>query len=206
MEKKSINYSMLFFVTVIVVGLIVLLMLSLKLIKKNDGIKGGTTTTKTTEKVSKNKGVYKSLVSPALIGETVIATFNDDKNNLDNDVDITGIRFIEGDEANMYANEDLKEGFKWEGFEYTVTFNELDYLNEVIDPKMNVEIYNDTGSNYITYNGHNNIIKVNVINDYKFIKNNESANVKVFYQIPDIKEYNICFGYRDKKLSCFIKS
>lgn len=201
--NKKINYTNLFFVTIIVIGIIVLFILSLKLIKDNEIEKKTTTTTTTimTTKKTDNKGVVKNYTSPASIGETVLATFKDDYN-----VDITGIRFIDSEEASSYTNDPLKEGFIWEGLEYDVTFNDLDYLTEPIAPLLNIEIYNDTGSNFITFNGHNNYIKVLTIDGYNKIKNKETTRMKVIYQVPETKTHMVCFGDYYKKISCFMKS
>lgn len=197
--NKKINYANLFFIAVIVFGLISIFILSLKLIKKDEEKVTTTTTKTTTTKVkTNNKGMFRTYASPASVGETVLASFNDEY-----DVDITGVRFIDNDEASTLLTDPLKEGFKYEGFVYDVTFNDLDYLTEPIAPLLNVEIYNDTGSNFITFNGHNHVIKIVTLNDYKMIKNSETSRVTIVYQVPIDKYHIVCLGIREKKLSCF---
>ena len=125
--NKKINYANLFFITVIVVGSIVFFMLCLQLINKNKNKHEEmiTTTKSIFKEPSKNVGIYKSFYNPAHVGETVIATFYDEKNNKYTDVDITGIRYLSDEEVKEYADSTLKEGFSWYGFEYKIKFNDL---------------------------------------------------------------------------------
>ncbi len=205
--NKKINYANLFFITVIIVGTIIFFILCLQLITKNKNKSSDiTTTTKSiTREVSKNVGLYKSFYNSAHVGETVIATFYDEKNNKYTDVDITGIRYLSDEEIKENIDTDLKEGFSWYGFEYKIKFNDLNYLDEPINPVIRTAIYNDIGYNLLTYNGHNYIPEVKMIYDNHLIKNGESANIKIIYQYPATKDHEICFGYDDKKLSCFSK-
>ena len=205
--NKKINYTNLFFVTVIILGSIIFFILSLQLITKNKDTVGEkkTTTRIINNDESKNNGLYKSFYNSAHVGETVLATFFDEKNNKYTDVDITGIRYLTNEEVNEYVNEDLKDGFTWFGFEYKIKFNDLTYLNDPINPIIRTAIYNDIGYNLLTYNGHNYIPEVKTIYDNHLIKNGESTNIKIIYQYPETKEHEICFGYDDKKLSCFSK-
>ena len=205
--NKKINYANLFFITVIVVGSIVFFMLCLQLINKNKNKHEEmiTTTKSIFKEPSKNAGIYKSFYNPAHVGETVIATFYDEKNNKYTDVDITGISYLSDEEAKEYADSTLKEGFSWYGFEYKIKFNDLNYLNESINPVIKTAIYNEIGYNLLTFNGHNYVPEVKVIYDNHLIKNGESASIKIIYQYPTTKDHEICFGYDDKKLSCFSK-
>ena len=205
--NKKINYANLFFITVIVVGSIVFFMLCLQLINKNKNKHEEmiTTTKSIFKEPSKNVGIYKSFYNPAHIGETVIATFYDEKNNKYTDVDITGIRYLSDEEVKEYADSTLTEGFSWYGFEYKIKFNDLNYLNESINPVIKTAIYNEIGYNLLTFNGHNYVPEVKVIYDNHLIKNGESASIKIIYQYPTTKDHEICFGYDDKKLSCFSK-
>ena len=205
--NKKINYANLFFITVIVVGSIVFFMLCLQLINKNKNKhEEMITTTKSIFKgPSKNVGIYKSFYNPAHVGETVIATFYDENNNKYTDVDITGISYLTDEEVKEHADSTLKEGFSWYGFEYKIKFNDLNYLNESINPVIKTAIYNEIGYNLLTFNGHNYIPEVKVIYDNHLIKNGESASIKIIYQYPTTKDHEICFGYDDKKLSCFSK-
>lgn len=205
--NNRINYANLFFITVIVVGSIVFFILCLQLITKNKNKDEDiTTTTKAiTKETSKNVGLYKSFYNSAHVGETVIATFYDETNDKYTDVDITGIRYLSNDEIKEYIDVPLKDGFSWYGFEYKIKFNDLNYLTEAINPVIRTAIYNDIGYNLLTYNGHNYIPEVKTIYDNHLIKNDESANIKIIYQYPSTKDHEICFGYDDKKLSCFSK-
>lgn len=205
--NKKINYANLFFITVIVVGSIVFFMLCLQLINKNKNKHEEmiTTTKSIFKEPSNNVGIYKSFYNPAHVGETVIATFYDEKNNKYTDVDITGIRYLSDEEVKEYADSTLKEGFSWYGFEYKIKFNDLNYLNESINPVIKTAIYNEIGYNLLTFNGHNYVPEVKVIYDNHLIKNGESTSIKIIYQYPTTKDHEICFGYDDKKLSCFSK-
>lgn len=205
--NKKINYANLFFITVIVVGSIVFFMLCLQLINKNKNKHEEmiTTTKSIFKKPSKNVGIYKSFYNPAHVGETVIATFYDENNNKYTDVDITGISYLTDEEVKEHADSTLKEGFSWYGFEYKIKFNDLNYLNESINPVIKTAIYNEIGYNLLTFNGHNYVPEVKTIYDNHLIKNGESASIKIIYQYPTTKDHEICFGYDDKKLSCFSK-
>ena len=83
--------------------------------------------------------------------------------------------------------------------------NDLNYLNESINPVIKTAIYNEIGYNLLTFNGHNYVPEVKTIYDNHLIKNGESASIKIIYQYPTTKDHEICFGYDDKKLSCFSK-
>lgn len=207
MINKKNYYANLFFITVIVLGSIVFFILSLRLVnknKKNEDI--GNTTTKASEiTISKNVGTYKSFNNTAHVGETVISTFYDKVNDKYTDVDITGIRYLDESEINSYVTDSLTDGFSWYGFEYKIKFNDLTYLKEAINPVIETAIYNELGYNLLTFNGHNYVPKVKTIYDNHLIKNNESATIKIIYEYPQTKEHEICFGYADKKLSCFSK-
>lgn len=205
--NNRINYANLFFITVIVVGSIVFFILCLQLITKNKNKDEDiTTTTKAiTKETSKNVGLYKSFYNSAHVGETVISTFYDETNDKYTDVDITGIRYLSNEEIKEYIDVPLKDGFSWYGFEYKIKFNDLNYLTEAINPVIRTAIYNDIGYNLLTYNGHNYIPEVKTIYDNHLIKNDESTNIKIIYQYPSTKDHEICFGYDDKKLSCFSK-
>ena len=112
---------------------------------------------------------------------------------------------LSDEEVKEYADSTLKEGFSWYGFEYKIKFNDLNYLNESINPVIKTAIYNEIGYNLLTFNGHNYVPEVKVIYDNHLIKNGESASIKIIYQYPTTKDHEICFGYDDKKLSCFSK-
>ena len=207
MNEKKINYANLFFITVIIVGLVVLLMLLLKYINKDKKYaNSSTTTTKITEEVkTNNKGYFRSFYTPGHIGDIALATFYDRENDVYTDVDVKGIRFLSEEETSELTDEKLNDGFVYQGFEYEVGFNDLEYLKESIEPIMNVGVYNELGYNLLTYKEHNYVIKVKTITDGEKIKNNESKTLKVVYQYPKDLNYTLCFGYEEKKLSCFVK-
>ena len=207
MNERKINYASIFFVTVIIVGGVVLLMLLLKYINKDKKYsESPSTTTKITEEVkTNNKGYFRSFYTPGHVGELALATFYDKENDTYTDVDIKGIRFLSEEEAASLSDEKLNDGFVYQGFEYEISFNDLEYLKSPIEPIMNVGVYNDLGYNLLTFNGHNYVIKVKTIYDGQKIGNNESKTLKVVYQYPKDLAYSLCFGYDEKKLSCFVK-
>ena len=207
MNERKINYASIFFVTVIIVGGVVLLMLLLKYINKDKKYsESPSTTTKITEEVkTNNKGYFRSFYTPGHVGELALATFFDKENDTYTDVDIKGIRFLSEEEAASLSDEKLNDGFVYQGFEYEISFNDLEYLKSPIEPIMNVGVYNDLGYNLLTFNGHNYVIKVKTIYDGQKIRNNESKTLKIVYQYPKDLSYTLCFGYEEKKLSCFVK-
>lgn len=207
MNERKINYASIFFVTVIIVGGVVLLMLLLKYINKDKKYsESPSTTTKITEEAkTNNKGYYRSFYTPGHVGELALATFYDKENDTYTDVDIKGIRFLSEEEAGSLSDEKLNDGFVYQGFEYEISFNDLEYLKSPIEPIMNVGVYNDLGYNLLTFNGHNYVIKVKTIYDGQKIRNNESKTLKIVYQYPKDLSYTLCFGYEEKKLSCFVK-
>ena len=207
MNERKINYASIFFVTVIIVGGVVLLMLLLKYINKDKKYsESSSTTTKITEEAkTNNKGYYRSFYTPGHVGELALATFYDKENDTYTDVDIKGIRFLSEEEAASLSDEKLNDGFVYQGFEYEISFNDLEYLKSPIEPIMNVGVYNDLGYNLLTFNGHNYVIKVKTIYDGQKIRNNESKTLKIVYQYPKDLSYTLCFGYEEKKLSCFVK-
>ena len=207
MNERKINYASIFFVTVIIVGGVVLLMLLLKYINKDKKYsESSSTTTKITEEAkTNNKGYYRSFYTPGHVGELALATFYDKENDTYTDVDIKGIRFLSEEEAASLSDETLNDGFVYQGFEYEISFNDLEYLKSPIEPIMKVGVYNDLGYNLLTFNGHNYVIKVKTIYDGQKIGNNESKTLKIVYQYPKNLSYTLCFGYEEKKLSCFVK-
>lgn len=207
MSKRKINYTSIFFATVIIVGGIILLLFLLKYINKGKKYSDITTTTTrvTEEAKTNNKGYFRSFYTPGHVGELALATFYDKENNIYTDVDIKGIRFLSEEEAVSLSDEKLNDGFVYQGFEYEITFNDLDYLKQPIEPIINVGVYNDLGYNSLTFNEHNYIIKVKTITDGKKINNKESKTLKIVYQYPKDLTYTLCFGYEEKNLSCFVK-
>lgn len=211
--RKKTDY---FFIAVILIGVVILVSLIIFLFLKNDNGGNDETTTTTTTKIAegpftKNKGYRSTFNYPLNLGQTTIASVYDETTNTYTNVDVLGIRFIEGDEAyNLgmaYAIEPLTPGFEWIGFEYQVTFNDLEYLSDrALSPVLNAKIYKWNGCDFINYNGQNYILNVVSIYEGNDIKNSESATVKVLYQLPiGQTEYSVCFGDYNKTMGCFSK-
>ncbi len=141
-----------------------------------------------------------------------MATFFDQGTNTYTDVDVTGLRFITGVEAqelaNAYGKEQLREGFTWYGFEYKVQFNDLTYLNgKKVNPALNAKFYKFNGCDFITFEEHNYLINVFTASSNQQITNGESTVVKVVYQLPESEgDYSICLGYLGNSLGCFTKN
>lgn len=210
--RKKTDY---FFLGVILMGVVVLVILMIWLFDKNKGKPITNTTTTTTSlitgPVSGNVGYRSNFNYPLAVGQITVANIYDEYAKVDSIVDVTGLRFIEGDEAielaTLYSSDNLNEGFEWLGFEYKVTFNDLSYLGDrTISPVLDAKIYKWNGCDFINYNGKNYILNVISIYDGGNIKNNENATVKVLYQLPvGQSEYSICFGDYNKTMGCFSK-
>lgn len=172
-----------------------------------------TTTTQTTTSVNivptKNKGSNSTLSYPLSLGQVTLASIYDEKYKKYTDVDVTALRYLSSEEATILADEnsnrELIEGFRWHGFEYRVQLNDLDYLqNDGISPLLNSKIYNLDGSDFVNVNGVNYRLVTTPIIDGDKIHNNESAVVKLIYQIPiDKSDFVICFGYYKETMGCF---
>ncbi|MDE5630114.1 MAG: hypothetical protein K2I70_00790, partial [Bacilli bacterium] len=208
-----------FFIVVIIFGVAVLLLIAVMMMinpKKS-------TTTKTTKRVmttqeipslaeTKNIGNRSSFNYPMYVGNTTVASFFDQSTKGYTDVDVTGLRFFTGVEAqelaNSYGNEQLKEGFTWFGFEYKVQLNDLDYLNgRKVNPALNAKFYKYNGCDFIVFNEHNYLINVITATNEQQITNGQSAVVKVIYQLPASEgEYSICLGYLGNSIGCFTKN
>lgn len=211
--KNDKKKSDMFFVTVIGLGLIVLAVL-VGVIFFGDDIKKDKTppkypTTTTTSVPSDNIGYRSTFNYPMNVGNTTLASIYDKDKKISTNVDVTGIRFIKGVEAEelakAYATENLNEGFEWLGFEYKVTLNDLKYLKDkTINPVLKSKIYKWDGCDFINFNGKNYFL--NMVSIYKGneIKNKESATIKVIYQLPVGQEsYSVCFGDIEETLGCF---
>ncbi|MDE6142259.1 MAG: hypothetical protein K2G03_06610, partial [Bacilli bacterium] len=207
-KEKQRQKENIFFIVVIIFGVAVLLLIAVMMMinpKKS-------TTTKTTKRVmttqeipslaeTKNIGNRSSFNYPMYVGNTTVASFFDQSTKGYTDVDVTGLRFFTGVEAqelaNSYGNEQLKEGFTWFGFEYKVQLNDLDYLNgRKVNPALNAKFYKYNGCDFIVFNEHNYLINVITATNEQQITNGQSAVVKVIYQLPASEgEYSICLGY-----------
>lgn len=212
--RKKTDY---FFIGVILVGVIILICFAIYLFNKdNNNNKGNNISTKTTTTVdlgpfSENLGYHSTFNYPMNVGEITLASIYDKEKEIYTDVDVKGIRFIEGLDATLlastYAKEPLNVEFEWIGFEYTVTLNDLEYLGDrTINPVLNPKIYKWNGCDFINYNDHNYILNVVSIYDGGNIKNKESATIKVLYQLPiGQREYSVCFGDKKHTMGCFSK-
>lgn len=218
-KEKQKEKENIFFILVIIFGLAVLLVIAFSMM--SDSRK--TTQTPTTSRVdythkvtplaeTKNVGKRSSFDYPMAIGNTTLASYYDRVTKQYTDVDVTGIRFITGDEAlalaNSYSKEQLYEGFMWFGFEYRVQLNDLTYLNgRKINPTLNAKFYKWTGCDFINYNEHNYVINISTSSPDVAITNGESATLRVIYQVPEEEgEYSICLGYLDNTFGCFAKN
>ena len=202
-----------FFLGVIGIGSLILVIYIISLFSKEDIPLLNNNTTTTTIRIvgsfTENQGHHSSFNYPMKAGNTTLASIYDKDMDKYTDVDVTGIRFISGDEANnvalTHAIEPLNPDFEWLGFEYKVTLNDLDYLGDrLIDPVLIPKIYKWNGCDFANHNGKNYILNVVSIYDGNNIKNKESAIIKVLYQMPiGMKDYSLCFGKYEQTLGCF---
>lgn len=214
-HKKKYKVEDLFFSGVSAIGLIILVILIVSLFKNNKAMDEKRLATKQgniydqTIIETNNVGNRSSFNAPMKIGNTTLASVYDSLNQLYVDVDVTGLRFIEGVEAEElaknYSTDTLNNGFAWYGLEYRVNFNDLKQLEgRGINPVLNSKLYLWNGSDYIVYNEKKNELKTYDVYSGSTITNNQSAIIKVIYQIPiEEKEYSVCFGYLEKTLGCF---
>lgn len=212
-RTKQKKKDEMFFMAVIIIGCFVLTALIFVMIYKNsektsEGADNKVTKT-TTKLISNNTGIRSTFNYPLYTGNTALASYYDKENKKYTEVDVLGSRFINGTEANelanIYAKEPLNEGFEWVGFEYKITFNDLEYLkDQAISPIIESKIYRWNGCDFFNYNSKNYMINITSIYEGDNIKNKESATVKVLFQVPaGEKQYSICFGNIDKTIGCF---
>lgn len=218
-KEKQRQRENLFFIVVIIFGVAILLLIAVVMMvnpKKSTASKT-TNRVNTTREIpsaaeTKNIGNRSSFNYPMYVGNTTIASFFDQGMKNYTDVDVTGLRFFTGVEAqelaNTYSKEQLREGFTWYGFEYKVQLNDLTYLNgKKVNPALNAKFYKYNGCDFIIYNEHNYLINVVTASETNQITNGESATVKVIYQVPATEgEYSICLGYLGNSLGCFTKN
>ncbi len=218
-KEKQRQRENLFFIVVIIFGVAVLLLIAVMMMinpKKNTSTKT-TTGIRTTSAppsmpATKNVGNRSSFNYPMYIGNTTVASFFDQNTKTYTDVDVTGLRFITGVEAqelaNAYSKEQLKEGFTWFGFEYKVQLNDLTYLNgKKVNPSLNAKFYKYNGCDFVIFNEHNYLINVTTASPEQQITNGQSAVVKVVYQLPASEsEYSICLGHLGNSIGCFTKN
>lgn len=212
-KTKQKKKDEIFFMAVIIIGCFVLIALIFVMIyknseKTNEGTNKNTTKT-TTKLVSNNTGIRSTFNYPLYPGNIALASFYDKENKRFTEVDILGSRFITGTEINelasIYAKEPLNEGFEWVGFEYKISFNDLEYLKDkAINPIIESKVYRWNGCDFFNFNSKNYMINITSIYEGENIKNKESATIKVLFQVPaGEKQYSICFGNIDKTIGCF---
>ena len=218
-KEKQRQRENLFFIVVIIFGVAILLLIAVVMMvnpKKSSSTKTTSRITTTQEVPSlaetKNIGNRSSFNYPMYVGNTTVASFFDQGTKNYTDVDVTGLRFFTGVEAqelaNTYGKEQLREGFAWYGFEYKVQLNDLTYLNgKKVNPALNAKFYKYNGCDFIVYNEHNYLINVVTASEASQITNGESSVVKVIYQLPATEsEYSICLGYLGESIGCFTKN
>lgn len=170
-----------------------------------------TTTVAPTPKTN-NVGNRSTFNYPMFVGNTTLASVYDAGAQKYTTVDVLGERFILGDEAAALAlantQEALVPGFEWIGFQYTVKFNDLDYLGtSAISPILKPTFYKWNGRNFIRYNDEFYFPEIKSVYTGGNITNNRSASIKVFFQVPiGEQEYSVCFGDLDYTLGCFARN
>lgn len=168
-----------------------------------------TTTNKVSETIlTKNKGIYTNIINPTNIGNITYGGLLDKSSNKVVDADVEIIRYLSDDEINNFLstkNYPLNPGFKYAGVEYKVTLNDFDYLKDTpINPTMKVYLFDTLyKNNFFLVN--ENYYTITPINGEGYeIKNGESENMIVVYQVPIDQNYYICFGENFSSLGCFI--
>ena len=220
-NKITASKDRMFFMSVIVIGSIVFLIIAFMLILDNnrksvlDSTRkktSGTTSNITIDiSESKNTGHASSYIQPLYPGNTTLASIHNPISDKYIDVDVYGIRFITGVEAAQLGeayNRKENSSFIYEGFEYRVKLNDLNNLDATgISPVLDSKVYRVLGTDFYNYNGETYFIKVQSIYDGGNIHNGEEATVKVIYSVPDFaNDYSICFGNLKNTLGCFTKN
>lgn len=211
-EKEHVNFLLIIIVVIslILLGIFVLLYLDVIKPKKDNNISVTTSTTSENKGINnKNQGVSLSMGETAEIGSIVIASYYDEVNKKKTNVDITANRYIVGSELdelvlNYGQNHDLYNGFTWYGIEYTIKFNNLDYLKDPIKPLISTYVLNDELNRFVIIGGEK-MVKPDVvtISDNTLINNGESSTIRVIYQSPPDQKTIICFGEYKSSMGCF---
>lgn len=214
MEEKKKSFTKYYIIIVVMVILLVIL-LSLVIMKmkpeKNSG-SGGVDTPTTTGVIEKdmtlNKGIFSGKENPLSFGNMTIASIHDVDTNTTKFVDVMVTRYLSDAEVSEILannNQTLNEGFTFVGVEYNVDFHDLSYLGtKTLSPILDVAILESKFfNNYFLVNGH--YYKSDVISSYNGpnIRNEESATVRIVYQVPVDQKYYICFGSDSSSLGCF---
>lgn len=207
------NYTKYFIVMGIMVIVLAILGVLIGL-KMNPEKKNNTKTTApiTTDAILKemtlNTGIFSGKENPLPFGSMTIASIYDESTKTTKLVDVMITRYLNENEVLEIAqnnNQTLKEGFVFVGVEYNVYFHDLSYLgNRTISPVLEASILESKLFNdFFLVNGH--YYKSDVISVYNGpnIKNEESATVKLVYQVPIGQNYYICLGSDASSLGCF---
>lgn len=214
-EKKDM--SKIYYIILSIAVLVFLILMSFILVshfkkpKNREEVTRPTTTEKIVEThLSKNKGIYTNLISPTYIGNITYGGLKDNKSEKIIDADVQILRYLTANEINsvlVSSNQTLNPGFKWDGVEYQVTLNDFDYLNgNTINPMMKTYLFDTYYKNNFFLVNENYYTISPIYGSSTEIRNGESANLVVVYQVPIDQNYYICFGENFSSLGCFINS
>lgn len=207
-ERPKVHYLEIivgcFIVIVFLLGLTYL-----KIGKKSGYVPPGNITTEEAEpkEMSKNLGVYSGLINPVKMGVKTFATLRDDDGK-SKEADVQIIRYLTEEEINEIVLENsqtLIEGFRWVGVQYQIILNDFAYLGEKnISPVFKMSLHDYLYKNdFFLVNEHYYNIPVLVKSGYNNIKNNESTEVSIAYQVPIDQQYYLCFGGIDEVQGCY---
>lgn len=166
------------------------------------------TTSTPLKEMTFNKGVFSGKENPLKFGNMTIASIYDPDANVTKMVDVMITRYLTDNEVTDILsrhNSPLKEGFTFVGIEYNVYFHDLAYLgNKSLNPVLQASILeNKFFNDYFLVDGH--YYKNEIFSEYNGpnIKNEETATIKMVYQVPIGQNYYICFGSDVTNLGCF---
>lgn len=217
-EKKQKDLSKVYYIILTVVFVIFVILMCFILIpyfSKNKAVEptSKVVTEKTTPNVtiiSKNVGVPTGIAFPTNYGNITFGGLKDEKHNITTNADVQVLRHLSEIEINNILttkSENLNPGFKWDGLEYKVTLNDFDYLgDEVISPVMKTSLFDEYYKNNFFVVNENYYTVSPIYGSANAIKNGESANISVVYQVPVDQNYYVCFGEDFLNLGCFINS
>lgn len=192
-----------FYISVIVIGCIVLILLIINLFNKKKPIDDGpqyTNETTTTTAVEVDY-VKSNPIKPVSLNELTIGSIKD--NNTYYNAYVKGIRVMDQTESLSVLQAhgstfELDPGFRYEGLVYQVNIKD----NVSVNPVMNsIFYYADTGNDFINIDG--NIIKPKVVSIYdgNNINKDETKEVIVVYE-TNTDNYSICLGYKSYNAAC----
>lgn len=198
--KKRLNV---FYVSVIVVGIIVFALLVINLLNKGKKTvyQSKYTNDTTTTSVEVLDYTPSNPIEPVKMDVLTLGSIKDGDNYYD--AYIKGVRLINSEEAINILNQhgityELSEGFYLEGLVYNVSIK--DNLN--ISPVLNSNFYyTETGNDYVNIN--ENIFRIDTVDIYDGdnLTNSNNKDVVVIYQ-TNTNNYSICMGYRKHNIGC----